>query len=497
MRMSQSVLAVLATASLLVASSTAAASPILVAPNPLLAAKTLLTITSKSPEAVKSVETALELAANVRMTEAIAELNKALAADPDCALALALLGSLTMGNPAMEQLTKAENLSASLPEAEKQYIASLVAERRGDDKAATDALKAAAAAAPDDWRLQFALGQDAFGRFDDEAGTAAFKKATELNPTAGAPYNMLGYSFMRQNKPDAAIPAFTKYVELSPAEANAQDSLAEAFLAAGRLDEAEAGFRKALALQASSFPAWGGIAQVRFLKGDWTGGREALAKERDGATRDVDKADVDDALAWSYLAEGKTADALKTLDAMEKAAKEKSLDVIYVYAPLDRANFLVLSGDASKALPLIDEAMTRATAAKLPGGPMAAITQDCLRARIEACAKLGNAKDAEDAVTKLKAELAKSPANPGLVSELAFAQGAAAMAAKDYKAAAGKLATCIPADQFARLWHANALAANGDKAGAAAAAKDMLTVQHREPEWIWIAAQAKSIAPAQ
>ncbi len=262
------------------------------------------------------------------------------------------------------------------------------------------------------------------------------------------------------------------------------------------LDEADAGFRKALALQSSSFPAWGGIAQIRFLKGDWAGGREALAKERSGATRNEDKLDADNALAWSYLAEGKTDDAMKTLDAMEKLAKENALDVSYAFAPLNRANFLVLSGQPDKALPLIDEAMTRATAARLPGGNMTALTQTCLIRRIQACAKLGNARDAEDAVTKLKAEIARTMVNPGRASDLAFAQGAAAMAAKDYKAAAEKLATCIPDDQLARLWHANALAAAGDKDGAAAAAKAMLEVQHREPSWIWIAAQAKTLGPA-
>ncbi len=496
MSMMKSVLAALAAASLVASSSAALAfpSPVTVKPQP--AAEKLLTITAKSPEAVKAVEKALALSANVHITEAVEQLNAAIAADPDCALALALLGSMTMGNAGMDQLTKAERLAASLPEAEKQYITALAAERRGDDKAATTALQAAAAAAPDDWRIQFALGQDAYGRFDDEAGTAAFKKAIEKGPGEGAPYNMLGYSFMRQNKPEEAIPAFEKYTELSPNDANAQDSLAEALMAAGKLDEADAGFRKALALQASSFPAWGGIAQVRFLKGDWAGGREALANERDGATRDVDKVDADDALAWSYLAEGKTDEAMKTLDALETFAKEKSLDVTYAFLPLDRANFFSLSGQPDKALPLIDEAMTRATAAKLPGGPMNAITQTCLIRRIQACAKLGNARDAEAAVTKLKAEIAKSLANPGRASDLAFAQGAAAMAAKDYKGAARTLASCIPADQLARLWHANALAAAGDNEGAAAAARTMLAVQHREPSWIWIAAQAKELAPA-
>ena len=167
-------------------------------------------------------------------------------------------------------------------------------------------------------------------------------------------------------------------------------------------------------------------------------------------------------LAWSYLGEGKMSDAMKTLDAAEATAKEKNLEVAYANAPLERAYFLTLAGDAKKALPLIDEAMKRATASNLTGAPLASITRTSMLGRVEAYSKLGKAKEATDALAAYEAEMAKALSTPARVSQLAYARGSAALAAKDYKVAAEQFAACGPDDLMAHLQHVRALKLGGD-----------------------------------
>ena len=126
---------------------------------------------------------------------------------------------------------------------------------------------------------------------------------------------------------------------------------------------------------------------------------------------------------------------------------------------------------------------------------MGNLTRMSLLAQVEAYSALGKAKEAAEALAKFEAELAKVAITPDRVSQLAYARGTSAMAAKDYKAAAEQFATCGPDDLMARLHHARALKLGGDEAGSGSAAQSLLSVQHRDTAWLWIASEAKKLAP--
>ena len=126
---------------------------------------------------------------------------------------------------------------------------------------------------------------------------------------------------------------------------------------------------------------------------------------------------------------------------------------------------------------------------------MGNVTRTSLLAQVEAYSALGKAKEAAEALAKFEAEIAKVSSTPDRVSQLSYARGSAAMAAKDYKAAAELFATCGPDDLMAKLNHARALKLSGDEAGAGSAAQSLLAVQHRDAAWLWIASEAKKLAP--
>ena len=106
--------------------------------------------------------------------------------------------------------------------------------------------------------------------------------------------------------------AFRKYVEVSPTEPNAHDSLADALLFTNQLDEAAAEYQKAIDTSGGKFwVSWSGIATVRALKGDWEGARAALTTMKTGASEPGDKGSVNTMTAWTWVAQGMVATALR------------------------------------------------------------------------------------------------------------------------------------------------------------------------------------------
>lgn len=79
-----------------------------------------------------------------------------------------------------------------------------------------------------------------------------------------------------ENRLDEAIAMSGRCVAETPADPGAHDARGEVLLAAGRFDEAEQAFAAALAQQPDFARAHGGLACVRFHRGDDAGGLEAL-----------------------------------------------------------------------------------------------------------------------------------------------------------------------------------------------------------------------------
>jgi Flp pilus assembly protein TadD len=104
---------------------------------------------------------------------------------------------------------------------------------------------------------------------------------------------MIGYAHLVRGETGPAIEALQKYASLNPNEPNPQDSLGEAQMAAGQMAEAEASFRKAASMSTPFPVAWEGVAYTKFFRGDWDGGRQALAEARKASPRPDDRVSTD------------------------------------------------------------------------------------------------------------------------------------------------------------------------------------------------------------
>ena len=454
-----------------------------------LAKTTEVTITSKSPAAIAAFEEARDLLDNVRIPEGAAGMKKAIELDGDFALAHAYLGSVTPGSEGLKELEKASQLGSKLPEPEKVEIQALLAGTRGEELKSRTAWEKLAQLAPGDWHVHFTLGGVYSGERKWDQAAAELKRATDVNPKAGAAYNSLGYVYLVQDKNEEAIAAFKKYSEVLPKEPNPYDSLAEAQMAASRLVDAEASFLKAFEVSPEFYLALQGVAQTRFLRNDWNGGKEALDKAQGAATRTVDRLGLEFNRAWSLAAAGRLEDAMKTLDALDEAAKAAHEEATYVFVPIVRAKMMVDAGKYDAAIAAATQGIERGTKPGLPGGTVNGARRAGLTNRMLAEARSGKLDAAAKTLAQLEAEAKATPTNAGLASNVQLGRGELALARGDAKTAAGALSGCVAQDTYAQWRLTAAREKAGDKEGARQIRDKVLRTNRRDGEYLYVRAQ--------
>jgi tetratricopeptide (TPR) repeat protein len=441
-------------------------------------------VTTQSAEALAAFMKGRDDADNTRESDAIERFREAIRHDPKLALAHAYVGYYQHGPEGEKAMQQALALVQGLPEAERLLIEELAALRIGDNEKARVLAARVAQLSPFDWHAQLDLGNRLLTEHKYAEAEQAFGKAAAFGPAAAVTFNALGYLYLVQHRFDPAVVEFRKYAELRPGEPNTFDSIGEGLMATGKLDEAEKSFRKAADMKA--FFAWNGVAETRFLRGDWAGGMEALGKSRDAAVLPADKLEVDEAAIWATLAQHKDDDALARADALEKEAKETQADDHHAAAPAYRAAVLLDQGKAKEALEELGKAAQRLDKASSSGREMLPVRRLTLVLRAIAEAKLGKGPEAEKTAAELAALAKKAPAQADYESMVIFGRGAAALAKGDKKEAIARFRECPAEDLLCRLELFEALDRSGDKAGAAAAATEIAKINLRDPVYVYV-----------
>jgi tetratricopeptide (TPR) repeat protein len=454
-------------------------------------ATAMISITSKSPEAIAHMKKGEALLVNVRAAEASAEFAEALKVDPVFVLAHAYHGQATPGPDGLREVEAAAGAASALPEAERTLVQGLLATRQGESAKAREAYTKLVELTPADWRGHYLLGTQLLNDEDYGRGVPALRRAVELDPAAGGANNMLGYAALRQGDTDGAVKAFTDYANALPQEPNAQDSLGEALLAAGKFNEAEAAFRKALELSPQFFAAWDGIAYTKYFAGDAAGALDALTKERAAATRPLDKLGADELRALMTIAQKKTAPGLSLYTDLEKMTDAMPA---VVFVPVHRAAILVDLGRSREALPVVDAALERADDGRLPAGVSRNLRQQALRVRVAAEAAAGAAEAAAKTAMELQQQASERKDDVNAQSAMHYGLGMAAMAKRDYAGARGHFEQCLTQDAECRMQIVTAAQKAGDKEGAEAARAAVLKLYVRDPVHLWV--RSRLMAPA-
>jgi tetratricopeptide (TPR) repeat protein len=451
----------------------------------------IVTMTSKSPEAVQHLKRGEALLVNVRTSEAAAEFEQALKLDPDFILAHAYRGQAMPGPDGLKELESAASAASTLPEGERTLIQGILATRQGESAKARDAYAKLTTLVPGDWRGHYLLGTQNLGDENYAAAVPQLRKAVELDPAAGGANNMLGYAALRQGDTEAAIKAFTDYAGALPQEPNAQDSLGEALLAAGRFGDAEAAFRRAIELSPAFFPGWDGIAYSKYYGGDVAAARDALTKEKEAAVQSNDKLGADRLRAMMTMAQKRTAEGLTLYADLEKMTD--ALPAV-AFVPLERAGLLVELGRAREVTPIVAAALTRADSGELPPGFSRNLRQQALRVRVAAEAAMNNATAADATAMALQQQAGERKDDVNSQSAMHFGLGMAAMAKRDYAGARSHFEQCLTSDEMCRLQIVTAAAKAGDKPGAEAARAAILKLYIRTPAHVWVRARLQEKA---
>src|SRR5215212_6512415 len=309
-------------------------------------------VTTSSEEARKEFLQGRDLAERLLAQDSIQHFDKAIALDPN--FALAELGRANASQTAkefFEHLKKAVELSAKASEGERLLILANQAGANGEAVKQKEQLDKLVAAHPNDERAHFNLGGYYFGQQDFAQAITHYKKATELAPSYSPAYNILGYAY-RQNADYAnAEQAFKKYIELIPNDPNPYDSYAELLLKMGKYDDSIAQYRKALSIDPNFVASRNGIAADLLYMGKPDEALAELQALSDKARSDGDRRTALFAMTVVQADGGKLDKALEEVD-KQYALGEKIGDTAAMTGDLQlKGNILVEMGryDEAKA----------------------------------------------------------------------------------------------------------------------------------------------------
>ena len=451
----------------------------------------MITMTSKSPEAVEHLKKGEVLLVNIRTSEAAAEFEQALKLDPDFILAHAYHGQATPGPAGLRELESAANAASTLPEGERTLIQGILATRQGESAKARDAYATLTTLVPGDWRGHYLLGTQNVG---DENYAAAV-------PSCARPWN-----WIRPQGAPTTCSATRRCDKVTPKPPSRhspsmpvrcrKSQMRKTHLA--RRSSRPAGLRKpkphfarpSSSQQGSSLPGKASRTRSTY-SGDAAAALDAVKREKEAAVQPNDKLGSDRLRAVMTLAKKRTAEGLTLYSDLEKMID--ALPTV-AFVPVERAGLLVELGRAREAMPIVAAALKRADSGELPAGLSRNLRQQALRVRVAAEAAMNNAQDAEATAMELQQLASQRKDDVNAQSAMRFGLGMAAMAKRDYAGARSHFEQCLTSDEICRLQIVMAATKAGDKAGAEAARAAILKLYIRSPAHVWIRARLQDDA---
>lgn len=261
-------------------------------------------------EAYRLYSLGVEAAHAYRNPEAIALFEKAIARDPEFAMAHARIGyawTVTSGQPAMGKpyLEKAFRLSGRLTPRDRLHVAAWYALANFDYATAIDHYRAILAQHPYETEASMRLAALLQGenRLDDAA--AVLQRALAIDPDSPDLHNRIGGVESSRGRHKEAIAHRLRYVELRPDEANPYDSLALSESWAGDYEKALAHYQRALELNPRFEPAVIHLANLYFQLGRYRDSIRELTRFINLGPSDSDRARGWESIAFVHWRQGR------------------------------------------------------------------------------------------------------------------------------------------------------------------------------------------------
>ncbi|MFC1525387.1 tetratricopeptide repeat protein [Candidatus Latescibacterota bacterium] len=279
-------------------------------------------ITTSSETARQAFLEGRELFDKLRAQDSRAHFQRAVAEDPDFALAhLQLAFTEPTFRGFFDGIDRAVSLADGASDGEQLWIRGVKA---GVDARAMDQrslYRELVAAYPGDERAHTLLGNHFFAQQEYELAIASYETALDVEPEFSQPYNQMGYAYRFQGDYGKAEEAFEKYIELIPDDPNPYDSYAELLMKMGRYEESIATYQKALLVDPRFVASHVGIATNHNYLGQYAAARRQLRLLEKGARTDGERRVAIQATAISCMDEGDVGAAMASLSRQYQVAE--------------------------------------------------------------------------------------------------------------------------------------------------------------------------------
>lgn len=440
-------------------------------------------VATKSSEAPKLLETAIDQYENHLLDDSVRTAQAAAAKDPQFALAYAVWSYAARRNtPNPDAAQKAELLAANAPSEERMLVNFLTAVQKADVLPAITAMNDLLARLPNDRHALFLTSEWLYYQQDYDRSVPMLEQIVKLDPNFAPAYNMLGYAKVESGIPDPAkaIAYLKRYAELEPGQPNPEDSLGEVSRYGWDDQGSLLHYATALKLDPKYVYSQIGLGDTSAMMGDFSHARVEYRKALAMATNNGDRLHIEFQEALLNFWEGKPADGLLTLTDLEHkahAAREP-----YAEFEIEEAHALLLA-TAREQLQMLRET-EQAFSTPLEGmsesdrnASLAAIWRD----EVRVLALQNQLDPAQEIVHKLESLAAKSR---DLIVENCYesARGYVFFAEKDFANAADEL-SADPRSPLTLKWLATARQNAGDTKNAEAAKLRLKYLRAPTAEW--------------
>jgi eukaryotic-like serine/threonine-protein kinase len=311
----------------------------------------LAEVMTNNLEAYRYYSLAVEKAHSLENEDAITLLQKAVALDPQFAMAHARIGyayGVTWNLPekARPYLEKAFQLSARLTEKDRLLITAWYEIANLDYPNAILTFRKIIASYPLESEAYWRLASLLQGEARSEEAVEVIKQGLTIDPEAKDLYNLLGSIYISLGRPEESIRMRQRYVELASEEPNSHDSLGMSYQWAGRYTEAVQEYNRALALKPNFEVALFHLANAHFQMGRY---QEAIAlyqKYIEIAPSDIERRRGYGSLVSIYWRKG---DLFRAEQIATKAPKKSAVGIWHALL------FALQRGELSRAEKLMEE----------------------------------------------------------------------------------------------------------------------------------------------
>jgi len=292
------------------------------------AAKGKLPVTTSSRAARQHFEKAMENLEYVRRDDALGELRKAVAADPNFTQALILISHLSPDPEEQHRMrVRAQESIAHVSPGEKLMVRWLAGVQEERYVPAIAAMNDLLAKYPQDQRLAFLAGRWLLFQERYDQAMVVLERAITLAPNYPAALNELAYAYAYDGNFEKAFPLMEKYVALEPDQPNPHDSYGELLRLDGKFDAALEQYRASIRID-PDFGSELGVADTYALMGKEEDAREEYERAIVFATSESDKVAYELQSAVTWIREGNHKQAEKALHEVGRHAHNSGLGTL-------------------------------------------------------------------------------------------------------------------------------------------------------------------------